>query len=155
MKRKLEETTTNCVITMISQNQEHDISIIMWVEQESELHINDMLKLNHTWSFSHDCQELQSHTLKKHDLSLLSGCPFGFNTMGHFSLSSDHRLWSVYVNISMLSICCSLLQQISDSVDVLHVLQMLLPLAGSRFLVNANAHWDSETHLLRHDQICC
>ena len=48
MKRRLKETTTNCVITMISQNWEYNIFIIMWVEWESELHINDVLKLNYT-----------------------------------------------------------------------------------------------------------
>jgi hypothetical protein len=50
MERELAEPTTDCLTTMIPKNPTQDISITLWVGQETGDQMIDIFKLRPTWS---------------------------------------------------------------------------------------------------------
>lgn len=52
MERTLGEETTDCLTTMIPQDQNQDISITLWVGREAGLQLNNIFNLRPTWSSS-------------------------------------------------------------------------------------------------------
>jgi hypothetical protein len=49
-EREAGELATNCLTTMIPEDQNEDISITLWVGQRAGLQIRDLLELQPTWS---------------------------------------------------------------------------------------------------------
>lgn len=49
-EREIGEPTTNCVTTMIPENESEDISITLWVGQRAGLQLLEVMKLQPTWS---------------------------------------------------------------------------------------------------------
>ncbi|KAH1297215.1 hypothetical protein KXW28_009155 [Aspergillus fumigatus] len=52
MERSLEETTTDCITTLVPKNPSQDISITLWVGQEAGLRMNDVFRLVPKWTSS-------------------------------------------------------------------------------------------------------
>ncbi len=50
MERELAEQTTDCLTTMIPKDQNQDISITLWIGQETGDQMIDAFKLRPTWS---------------------------------------------------------------------------------------------------------
>lgn len=50
MERRLGEPTTDCLATMIPKDQNQDISITLWVGQETGFRMRTVFNLQPTWS---------------------------------------------------------------------------------------------------------